>query len=128
MCREACLFTALSLHFCQVYQKMEKHHPLPQSLLECGNCSGLRKKDSLFLKPVAIPSKRASCPKWSSPLSWRPSGSAAAAAAAAGRFWGPSQHRLGVGSVPRLCSLVAPACPQRSAAAAASRTRLRNHC
>lgn len=46
---------------------MEKHCLLPQTLLECGNCSGLRKKESLFLKPVAIPSKRASCSKWSFP-------------------------------------------------------------
>lgn len=110
MCQEVCLFTAFSLCFCVSACGMEKHHPHPQSLLEHGNRSGLRKQESLFLKPVAIPSKCASCPRWSLPPEQDAFREVLQQQQQQGGFGGPPSTGWGWPQFPGTAALGPPAC------------------
>lgn len=101
MYQEVSSFSALSR---MLACGMEKHYLLPQSLLECGNCSCSRKKDRLFLNPVVIPSKRASCSKWSCPPEQEPLREVLQQQKQQGDVMGHPCMGQGVAALPRHCS------------------------
>ena len=112
-----CLFTGLSSHFCHECQPVVWRNtaPFPQSLLECGNCSGLREKKKnqyFWRKASSHPLKICFLLKMKlSPGVAHPQGRAAGAAA---RCWGPPWCRPGGGHSPPGTTAVGP--PASSAA------------